>query len=188
MTPGKPRSKRLNTYRYLAHLRAKARSTWLGDCIASAVRPILRTRLQARLEHWFRTQKIDMVWFLEPPGAAVSIPFITGVWDLQHRSQPYFPEVSITGWNWEARERTYRSILPRASFILTGTQVGKQEIVHYYGVNCENVVVIPLPTPTFDSNTALPRNFWNPTNNQDSVVISLSTQHNSGLTRTILTL
>ena len=57
--------------------------------------------------------------------------------------------MSITGWNWEARERIYRSVLPRASFILTGTQVGKNEIVHYYGVDSDNVIVIPLPTPTF---------------------------------------
>jgi glycosyltransferase involved in cell wall biosynthesis len=38
-------------------------------------------------------------------------------------------------------------MLPRASFILTGTHAGKNEIVHYYRVNPDNVVVNPLPAP-----------------------------------------
>jgi hypothetical protein len=67
------------------------------------------------------------------------------VWDLEHRKQPYFPEVSVTGWTWEEREQIYRAVLPRASFIITGTQVGRDEIVHYYGVNPNNVRVVPFP-------------------------------------------
>jgi glycosyltransferase involved in cell wall biosynthesis len=31
--------------------------------------------------------------------------------------------------------------------IITGTQAGKDEIVHYYRVNPANVIVIPLPVP-----------------------------------------
>lgn len=38
-------------------------------------------------------------------------------------------------------------LLPRASMIITGTQVGKAEVVHYYGVNSANVMVIPFPVP-----------------------------------------
>ena len=75
----------------------------------------------------------------------LSIPFIVTVWDLEHRKQPYFPEVSVTGWTWDQREQIYRGVLPRASFIVTGTQVGKDEIVHYYGVNPNNVKIVPFP-------------------------------------------
>jgi len=82
-----------------------------------------------------------MVLFPNP----LPIPFIATVWDLEHRKQPYFPEVSVTGWTWAQREQTYRAVLPRASFIVTGTQVGKNEIVHYYGVNPDNVKVVPFP-------------------------------------------
>jgi glycosyltransferase involved in cell wall biosynthesis len=32
---------------------------------------------------------------------------------------------------------------------LTGTHAGKDEIVHYYRVNPDNVIVIPFPAPTF---------------------------------------
>jgi len=34
---------------------------------------------------------------------------------------------------------------------LTGTNAGKGEIVHYYGVNPENVIVVPFPAPAFPS-------------------------------------
>ena len=72
----------------------------------------------------------------------VSIPFITTVWDLEHRKRPYFPEVSRTGWLWADRERHYQTVLPRASFVITGTTTGKDEVVRYYGINPENVKVI----------------------------------------------
>ena len=87
---------------------------------------------QIQIDQWIRMQQIDIVWFLHPMDTLVSVPYIATVWDLQHRSRPYFPEVSVTGWSWEERERTYSSILPRASYILTGTHAGKNEIVHYY--------------------------------------------------------
>jgi glycosyltransferase involved in cell wall biosynthesis len=103
------------------------------------------------MEGWIQRQQIEVVWFLEPAKVCPSAPYITTVWDLAHRSQPYFPEVSITGWDWEEREQAYGSVLPRASFIVTGTSAGKDEIVHYYRVNPDNVIVVPLPAPAFAS-------------------------------------
>jgi glycosyltransferase involved in cell wall biosynthesis len=95
-------------------------------------------------------KKIDIVWFLTPHGLPLDVPYIATVWDLEHRKQPYFPEVSVTGWTWTDRERGYRTTLPRASVVITGTEVGKQEVVHYYGVNPENVKVIQFPVPSPD--------------------------------------
>ena len=91
--------------------------------------------------------KLDAIWLMSPPGVPLAVPFAATVWDLEHRKQPYFPEV---GWSWEERERSYATVLPRASFIVTGTQVGKDEIVHYYRVNPENVKVIASPLPGRD--------------------------------------
>jgi glycosyltransferase involved in cell wall biosynthesis len=89
----------------------------------------------------------DIVWFMSPPGFPASTPYICTVWDLEHRKQPYFPEVSVTGWTWSAREEAYRSVLPRASYVITGTEVGKAEIAHFYGVSTKNIKVIPFPAP-----------------------------------------
>jgi glycosyltransferase involved in cell wall biosynthesis len=61
--------------------------------------------------------------------------------------QLYFPEVSAKGWTFAARENVFIALLPRASMIITGTQAGKDEIVHYYRVTPANVMVISLPVP-----------------------------------------
>ncbi len=102
------------------------------------------------LDRAVKKYSIDVVWFLTPVFQNVSVPFFYTVWDLQHRVQPYFPEVSITGWKWKPREDNYKCVLPRAAKIITGTNAGKNEIVHYYRVNPDNVAVVPFPVPHFD--------------------------------------
>src|SRR5207249_1118380 len=87
------------------------------------------------IERFISDSNIDLVWFLHPANVPVPVPYLATVWDLQHRRQPFFPEVSTTGWTWEAREVAYRSSLPRAARIITGTKAGKDEIVAFYGVS-----------------------------------------------------
>lgn len=100
---------------------------------------------------------LDMIWCLSSEYEKTSLPVIVTVWDLAHRSIPWFPEVSITGWNWESREEHYRAILPRAAKVITGTEVGRKEILHYYGVHPENIEVIPFPAPSYVINGKLNR-------------------------------
>jgi glycosyltransferase involved in cell wall biosynthesis len=99
------------------------------------------------LEAIARSERIDLMWLLEPWSEPLSVPYIATVWDLEHRKQPYFPEVSTTGWTWSARQNVYNALLPRASMIITGTKAGKEEVVRYYHVNSANVMVIPFPAP-----------------------------------------
>ena len=96
-------------------------------------------------------ERPDIVWFMHPAGVPVDVPFIATVWDLEHRKQPYFPEVSTAGWKWSEREASYRRTLPRAAFVLTGTTVGKEEIGRFYGVNEKNIKVIAHPSPTVEA-------------------------------------
>lgn len=93
--------------------------------------------------------KIDIVWFISLSFENVDIPYIFPVWDLQHRLQPYFPEVSATGWNWDSRENFYRYILPRAAYIITGTEAGRNEIANLYQIPYDRIKIIPHPTPSF---------------------------------------
>jgi glycosyltransferase involved in cell wall biosynthesis len=102
------------------------------------------------VEQFILESDIDVMWFLSQTNAPVSVPYLTTVWDLQHRRQPFFPEVSTTGWTWDARERAFRSNLPRASRIITGTQAGKDEIIAFYGVCPQNVIVVPMPIAEAD--------------------------------------
>ena len=97
-------------------------------------------------ERCLRDTDVDLVWFLRPLADPVAVPYIATVWDLEHRKQPYFPEVSVTGWKWEDRERNFRALLPRAARILTGTEAGKREVVAFYGIRPDIVRVVPQPS------------------------------------------
>jgi glycosyltransferase involved in cell wall biosynthesis len=50
---------------------------------------------------------------------------------------------------WDARELAYRRFLQRASYIVTGTDVGRHELKLNYEVASARVRILPHPTPTF---------------------------------------
>jgi glycosyltransferase involved in cell wall biosynthesis len=100
------------------------------------------------LKRAIKKNNLEMaVFFCEAP-EVTGCPFITPVWDLQHRSQPWFPEISKKGIG-EKREKYYLKTLRRASFIITGTSVGKAEIVSFYGIPENRVRILPMPTPHY---------------------------------------
>jgi glycosyltransferase involved in cell wall biosynthesis len=89
--------------------------------------------------------KIDITWSLGLNSPTLKIPNIVTVWDLQHRLQPYFPELG----EWENHENFYLEVLGRSSYIITGTNAGKTEVQQFYQVPSERVKVIPFATPFF---------------------------------------
>lgn len=105
-------------------------------------------RFTNRFERIAKSHNIDFVWFPIPSTIPVNIPYLATLWDLEHRIQPYFPEVSDNG-IWENREAFYSRYLPRASIIVVGTEIGRKEIEHFYQVPSERIKVIPFPTPRF---------------------------------------
>jgi len=90
----------------------------------------------------------EFMWFMSPRAKIVDLPFMTIVLDLQHRLQPWFPEVSAMG-EWQVRERHYTELLPRASAIIAGTQAGKEEIALFYRVPAERIHILQHPTPGY---------------------------------------
>ncbi|MBA3921801.1 MAG: glycosyltransferase family 4 protein [Nostocaceae cyanobacterium] len=94
---------------------------------------------------------VEINWYLSPwVCPTMNLPYITVVWDLEHRLQPYFPELSTEG-NWDGREKSYAVRLRRAAIILTGTEAGKLEIERFYQV-ATGIKKLPLPTPSFALN------------------------------------
>lgn len=109
----------------------------------------LKNSRESSLNSSFFIKDVDLVWHLTPFRClTMEIPYITTVWDLQHRLQPYFPEVS-TQERWKNRERFYETMLRRATFVITGTEEAKCEIQQFYQVAAERIKVFPLPTPHF---------------------------------------
>jgi len=100
------------------------------------------------LERLARKRGVQFMWFVGG-GAydALDIPYMATVWDLQHRTHPWFPEVSHGG-RWDYREVTQSRFLQRASHVITGTEIGRDQLGWYYQVPAERISVLPHPAPT----------------------------------------
>jgi glycosyltransferase involved in cell wall biosynthesis len=94
----------------------------------------------------FKENRVEVMWCTNPCVSYTEVPFLATVWDLEHRLQPYFPEIGGKG-EWERRDRLFQKTLPRAVSVFTGTQKTKSDIERFYGVPEERVHVLPLPTP-----------------------------------------
>ena len=72
------------------------------------------------------------------------VPYATIVWDCGPFEQSIFPEML-------EQQNYYLDILklrlPFASKIFIGTNVGKQEIARYFGIQEEKIKVVPFPVP-----------------------------------------
>jgi glycosyltransferase involved in cell wall biosynthesis len=96
---------------------------------------------------------IEFMWFVSGGGRpetsiSLEIPYLATVWDLQHRLQPWFPEVSQNG-VWDLREEFYSKFLRRASIVIVGTEAGREEIERFYQVTPDRIRILPHPTPRF---------------------------------------
>jgi glycosyltransferase involved in cell wall biosynthesis len=125
---------------------------FLEKVSAFAVRtwPNLRTSWQWRssVEKKARRAGIEFLWFLGQRPQDVDLPYMAIVFDLQHRLQPWFPEVSQFG-QWETRERGFARHLRRAAAIIAGTEAGRKEITRFYQVPEERIHILPHPTPGY---------------------------------------
>lgn len=110
--------------------------------------PNLRWRLKwhSSFERRARQAGVDFIWFLGPRPRNIDLPYLTIVLDLQHRIQPWFPEVSQYG-EWEVRESRLAPFLQRAAGIIAGTQAGKEEIVRFYRIPEDRIHLLPHPVP-----------------------------------------
>lgn len=103
------------------------------------------------LERVARSLRVELMWFVGGLHDTLDMPYFTTVWDLQHRTHPWFPEVSAGG-RWDHREAFLAKHLQRATRVITGTKIGRKQLEQFYGVPEERVVVLPHPTPAFALN------------------------------------
>jgi glycosyltransferase involved in cell wall biosynthesis len=100
-----------------------------------------------------RKHNIEFVWFLTPAYELTDIPYIATVWDLQHRLQPWFPEVgNLVEWN--GRETYISTYLRRAAYIIAPNEAGRNEIHLFYQIPEDRIICLPHPTPQLLSVTA----------------------------------
>ena len=100
------------------------------------------------LDEQLQAAGVEFVWQLSAPGQVLEMPYMVVVWDLQHRLQPWFPEVSANG-NWQHRDTLYTAVLGRAAAVIVGTEAGKQEVERFFRVDPSRILILPHPTPRF---------------------------------------
>ena len=81
-----------------------------------------------------REAGVDLLLLLSPnlEGFSYRLPFIVPVFDLNHRLQPQFPEVSAFG-EFNKREYYYINTCRFATLILVDSEIGKADVLRFYG-------------------------------------------------------
>jgi glycosyltransferase involved in cell wall biosynthesis len=141
------------TPRLEARLQAVAFPGNLGQRVfaraQSGINSLIENRKrQTRLEQLCRESGVEFMWFVGAEAVQIDLPYMAIVWDLQHRLQPWFPEVSAGG-TWRQRETFYGEYLRRATYIIAGTDAGRTEIERFYQVTPDRIKILPHPTPEF---------------------------------------
>ncbi|MDB2332747.1 glycosyltransferase family 4 protein [Amylibacter sp.] len=121
------------------------------DLFSSLNHPFLLKLLKifykhTKLEKMFMKQQIDLVYFVSPSFLSQHLEitnYIATIWDLCHRDNPEFPEVRIDR-QFERREKNYNIFLPKATAIITDSEIGKNNCLRRYGLDEDRVYVIPF--------------------------------------------
>ena len=134
------------------------------------------------MERQIASLGIELVWLTGGSYGTFDTPYVTTVWDIQHLTYPWFPEISAN-WTWDHRELSLRRHLRRATSIIVGTRAGKNKsfgitefprsISLFYRILLPDLRSGRLPKP-------LPTNF-HPRSQRNTYCTRL----NSGLIRTI---
>jgi glycosyltransferase involved in cell wall biosynthesis len=110
----------------------------------------IRRHITAQAEELIAKTRVDLVYYPSPNFLCMDhdAPYVLTVFDLQHRLQPEFPEVS-SRWKWAAREQFYKEAIPRAFMTIVATTALKEDVVRFYGSREERVRVLPyVPGPS----------------------------------------
>jgi len=75
-------------------------------------------------------------------------PAVSPIFDLMHRYEPTFPEVSANGLR-EVRDDHYSKICKHAKAILVDSEVGKEHVIESYNVDESRIHVLPYVAPSY---------------------------------------
>lgn len=106
----------------------------IGSCLSGDGLDLSAPGVNHRLNACLSALAIDLMIYPSPSSVSFEsgIPYITAVHDLQHRLQPEFPEVSAMG-EWRRREYLFRNSIRHAGTVLADSEVGREDVLHFYG-------------------------------------------------------
>lgn len=104
---------------------------------------------ESYLDYMAEKEGIDLFWFTYPADVDLTTPFIYTIWDIGHRVMPAFPETTKPAYRWNGHEKQCARMLAKATFILTGNETGKKEILDNYSVMENKIRIVPFPITFF---------------------------------------
>lgn len=105
--------------------------------------PVTKNLLKQNCDLWIFPSQ-DTWTYLIP------IPAIGTIYDLMHRYERRFPEVSAYG-KYYSRERHYHNICRWSENLLVDSEIGKQHVMESYEVDSEKIKVLPFVAPKYIS-------------------------------------
>lgn len=111
---------------------------------------LLNYLINRRVVNIIRKQKLDLIFYFSASHLAtlIDVPFVTVIYDLQHRLNPQFKEVSADG-RWETREYGVNYACKYAFRLFVDSAIGKEDIQKYYKVESKRIVVLPFLSPSY---------------------------------------
>jgi glycosyltransferase involved in cell wall biosynthesis len=136
----------LNSNRRAILRRARVRAVrHLQDDVLEVPRRWARS---TALERHMDQQGIDLVWFTTPFAVEVNRPYVFTIWDLEHLTQPWYPEVSRNG-EWELRDRFYRRVIEQATALIVPNPAARDLVCRAYTIGPERVLCLTHPLSEF---------------------------------------
>lgn len=107
--------------------------------------------------HWYyiRSENIRLVYNMNQHTLNVPVPFVKTIWDVNHRVHSYFPEFSYSRHTFSGLEASIVNSINKASYIVTGTKAGGDQLKTIYGVLETKIRVIPFPAPLLSDNVSV---------------------------------
>jgi glycosyltransferase involved in cell wall biosynthesis len=97
-----------------------------------------------------RQNGVDLLLLLSPnlQGFSYRLPFVVPIFDLNHRLQPEFPEVSDFG-ETNSREYFYINTCRYATLVLVDSEMGKADVLRFYGdvIDEDRIRILPYYPP-----------------------------------------
>lgn len=125
-----------------------------GGRVTQSAEKVYHTVYEMTFHRWHRPkslidkvvekEQIDLIWIMQPSFVQLSVPYIYTIWDLGHRTNPYFPEfIQYDGWFY--RDWMNREMATRASYVLIANERGKNDIIQSYNVMPGKIRIVPFP-------------------------------------------
>ncbi len=105
--------------------------------------------LKSPLQRAISDNKIDVVWNIYS-NEEVDVPYIATCLDCYDLVNPYLPE-NNNFINWVSWNRKATDYYRKATFIVVSTKILRNQVIKFYGVSNEKIIINPFFTPVLNT-------------------------------------